>query len=313
MAPVAPPALTPGPLVSVIIPVFNREASLPAALRSVQAQSYRNIEIIVVDDCSTDASVATAEAACPEAVILRHAANAGPGAARNTGIQSARGKYVAFLDSDDSWVDTKLQRQVDAAEAAVDPLVVFCVTQTLVLMDGGRRRIRPTRGVAAGERWGDFLYIADGFAQTNTFMLSRDLALRIMFEPSLRQHEDSLFFLKAEANGASYLLVEEPLSIWHHDDRSDRLGYAPHRQRTIDFLALAGPLLTRKARLNFEARYLAPLQFRRHPLRALSMVSRAAFAGAIPARHLAATLARFIISERTLNRLRPRPPDVAGP
>ena len=99
------------PTVSVIIPTFNRSKLVVNAIRSVLCQTYRDYEIIVVDDGSTDD---TAEALTPYMDRIRYVyqANLGPGAAQNRGIQLARGKWISILASDDLWLPTKLEAQL---------------------------------------------------------------------------------------------------------------------------------------------------------------------------------------------------------
>ncbi len=98
------------PLVSVIIPVYNGERFLSAALDSVFAQDYRPIEVIVVDDGSTDCTEEIAQG-YPEIQYV-HQENQGPSAARNTAIASAHGEFIAFLDADDIWLPNKLSTQI---------------------------------------------------------------------------------------------------------------------------------------------------------------------------------------------------------
>lgn len=90
------------PLFSVIIPVYNRRELLQDALASVWAQTFKDFEVIIVDDGSTDGTWEYLQTLGAAVVALRQE-NAGPGAARNKGVESARGDYVAFLDSDDLW------------------------------------------------------------------------------------------------------------------------------------------------------------------------------------------------------------------
>jgi glycosyltransferase involved in cell wall biosynthesis len=103
------PAL--GPLVSAVIPAYNTERYLRRAIDSVLAQTYRPIECIVVDDGSTDRSAQIARS-YGERVRCIAQRNAGASAARNTGIQAAQGEYIAFLDADDYWLDTKIEHQM---------------------------------------------------------------------------------------------------------------------------------------------------------------------------------------------------------
>jgi hypothetical protein len=90
------------PLFSVIIPAYNRARLLPATLASVFSQEFEDYEVIAVDDGSTDETRAVLEAHSGRVCMLRQD-NRGPGAARNLGLQHARGEYIAFLDSDDLW------------------------------------------------------------------------------------------------------------------------------------------------------------------------------------------------------------------
>ncbi|MFZ2008101.1 MAG: glycosyltransferase family 2 protein [Stellaceae bacterium] len=103
------------PLVSVVIPVYNRAHLIGRAIASVLAQGYQHFEIIVVDDASDDElAAALAQTADPRLRNIAHPRNRGAAAARNTGIAAARGEFVAFLDSDDIWYPQKLAFQVAA-------------------------------------------------------------------------------------------------------------------------------------------------------------------------------------------------------
>lgn len=103
-------------LVSVVMPVYNSGRFIDDAIRSVLAQTYQNWELLVVDDSSTDDSVPIVErfAQQDSRIRLYHNANRKgmPSAPRNEGVQLAKGRYIAFLDSDDCWLPTKLEEQV---------------------------------------------------------------------------------------------------------------------------------------------------------------------------------------------------------
>ncbi|MGA1871247.1 MAG: glycosyltransferase family 2 protein [bacterium] len=100
--------------VSVIIPTYNRAKLLDEAIKSVLEQTYKNFEIIVVDDCSTDNTEEIVKKIKDTRIrYIRHEENHGGSAARNTGIKAAKGDYIAFHDSDDLWLPQKLEKQVD--------------------------------------------------------------------------------------------------------------------------------------------------------------------------------------------------------
>lgn len=127
------------PLVSVVVPVFNGERTLGRALESVVAQAHRPLEIVVVDDGSTDgtAAVVAAVAAAHPDVDVRLVAqdNAGPARARNRGIAEARGELLAFNDADDAWLPAKLAAQL--AALVEDPELDFTVCAFQNVADEG--------------------------------------------------------------------------------------------------------------------------------------------------------------------------------
>lgn len=103
----------PQPAVSVVIPAYNAERTIRATLASVLHQTVGDLEVIVVDDGSTDGTASAAESLGDERLRVLHQANAGHAAARNTGIASAGGRYVAVVDADDIWLANKLERQLE--------------------------------------------------------------------------------------------------------------------------------------------------------------------------------------------------------
>lgn len=103
------------PLVSVVMPVYNASRFLRQAIESVLSQTYQNLELIAVDDCSTDDSLQILreyQNRDERLHVIAGETNQGVSRVRNRGIQEAKGKYIALLDSDDVWVNTKLERQV---------------------------------------------------------------------------------------------------------------------------------------------------------------------------------------------------------
>jgi glycosyltransferase involved in cell wall biosynthesis len=130
-----------GPLVSVIIPTYNRRSMLREAVESVLGQSYQNIELIVVDDGSTDGTEALVRSNWP-AIRYVWQPNAGDAAARNRGLDFVRGELIAFQDSDDLWHPEKLALQVAVLRDRAEVGVVFA-----------SRRLMDERGNLSPKRW----------------------------------------------------------------------------------------------------------------------------------------------------------------
>lgn len=111
------------PLVSVIIPVYNREDVIERAILSAASQTYPSLEILVVDDGSSDQTVHKCRQ-FGDRIQLITQKNAGPAAARNRGIRQANGSYIAFLDSDDEWYPDKIEKQVELALKENVPMII---------------------------------------------------------------------------------------------------------------------------------------------------------------------------------------------
>jgi glycosyltransferase involved in cell wall biosynthesis len=177
------------PLVSVIIPVFNREYSIQRALASVVTQSEHNTEIIVVDDGSTDRTSDVVSATADSRVILvRARENRGAAAARNLGVEAASGEYLAFLDSDDAWSPDKLAVQLAYhREQKLGPRA-SCTGYLLDhAVSGSRQRRVPDVAVVNRHRMVDGCEVCPG----STLLVPRSTFLQVgPFDERLRRLED---------------------------------------------------------------------------------------------------------------------------
>lgn len=122
------------PLVSVIIPVYNYERYLAEAVESVLRQTYQHLDLIVVDDGSTDRSAEIAKSFDAGGVRYCHQVHAGIGRARNNGVELAQGDFLAFLDADDRWPEEKLELQLSAFKN--DPALEMVFGQAVQLQNG---------------------------------------------------------------------------------------------------------------------------------------------------------------------------------
>jgi len=256
------------PLVSVIIPTFNREAELQRAIDSVIAQDYPELEIIVVDDASTrPTNLDLSRWARDLLRWIELPVNGGGATARNVGIEVARGELVAFLDSDDVWTSDKLIRQVRSYLADGRPHDAVYYSQ-VVLDRGSSHLTLPERPLAEDESVGDYLFPWRGnLIHTSSLLMSRDLAARVRFTDGLRIHQDVDFCLRLQRAGACFRFDPEPLGRWHAEARADRMSYRPKFLLSLDWLETTGDLLPWATRQKFAAQLAskAPVYFWRTP------------------------------------------------
>jgi glycosyltransferase involved in cell wall biosynthesis len=190
------------PAVSVVMPLFNKERFIESALDSVFGQTFRDYEVIVVDDGSTDGS---ADRIRPRQSRLRYVRqeNAGPGAARNAGIRLARGRYIAFLDADDLWLPEKLQEQVSFM--ASHPDVAMCSTNYVAGTELGKGS--PRWSFSGTDDWqvtGNLFgaYAAGFIPQTSTLMVTSQAMREVGgFPEDVFRGEDVFTWFRVSSRG----------------------------------------------------------------------------------------------------------------
>jgi Glycosyl transferase family 2 len=195
------------PVVSVVVPSHNRARLLQRTLRSILAQHLSDIEVVVVDDGSTDDTSSVAVAADPRVVVLRNTTPAGVGAARNRGIAAARGDWIAFCDDDDLWSPNKLAHQLMEADAAGANWAYsgdVNVDENLRVLSGGPPP-DPEAVVALLSRWNP---LASG--GSNVIVRSNVLASVGGFDPTLRRTEDWDLWIRIARTGTP-ACAREPL------------------------------------------------------------------------------------------------------
>jgi glycosyltransferase involved in cell wall biosynthesis len=224
--------------VSVIIPCYNYGRYLPEAVASVAAQTLGDLEIIIVDDGSTDETAEVIAGLVDPRVRIRRTSNRGISAARNAGLDMARGEFIAFLDADDYWEPTKLERQVAIMDAEPEVTLVFTDFRRFSA-DGEVQEHQfsfvpelgqlPVRASAAG---GGLVIIGDAFTalaplpqlpawiQTDLF---RTAAVRdLRFAEELRLGEDLHYIMRCYLRGRAAFIGEALVHVRRHDSNSYR-------------------------------------------------------------------------------------------
>lgn len=285
------------PLFSVVIPACNRAALIGPTLRSVVAQSRSDWECIVIDDGSEDGDAlrdAVAALADPRFRYLRRD-NGGGGAARNSGIAAARGRFVAFLDSDDLFLPDKLAAM--AAALADAPAIAF-YAPVLVDRGVGRHWIKPSRPLGPTEDVADYLFVHNEVIQTSSLVLSRATAARVLFDPALRKGQDLDFCLRLQRAGVTFRMLDRPLTVWNDQAEAGRTSRTPGHEAPLAWLARARPLLGTRAYRGYRATVLAYDMARHRPLTAAVDLARGWAAG-VPARVVLRQALRAFLPRRT--------------
>lgn len=210
-------------VVSVIIPAYNESGSIADAIDSVLGQTYTDIELIVVDDCSTDDTPEVVRGYDDDRLTyIRHGTNRGAAAARNTGIRQAEGEYIAFLDSDDHWHPTKLERQVDCLRSRSEEwIAVYCDAEyetgsTIdVLL---RKYIYPNeenRGIEGSEALVKKLLAGDAIVGAGSTLLAKSKYVEEIggFDEAFVRHQDWEFLIRLLAHGKCAYVDEKLVTI----------------------------------------------------------------------------------------------------
>lgn len=210
------------PFVSVIIPVYNRRDFLERALDSVEAQVYRNYEIVIADDGSTDETKEYLKTIQHKYISLNHTGK--PGHVRNMGFLASKGEYIAFLDSDDQWKPEKLTAQIEFFTHHPDILISH--TREIWQRRGKIISQKKQQHKRQGYIFNDALIKC--IIGPSTVMLKRELFKDSgMFNPGLEIAEDYDLWLRITAqHPVGY--IDKPLVIkygGHHDQLSEKYGY----------------------------------------------------------------------------------------
>ncbi len=212
------------PQVTVVVPIYNSVSTIKRAIDSVVAQTYSDLEIIVVDDGSTDQSRnLITQWGIDNLSLIRHPHNRGAAAARNTGIAAARGRFIAFLDSDDTWKREKLERQIAAVDEPSCSILCACVTGYLLHKRSQTRTVKLDLSPSQFRR--DILFgctISPG----TTLLVDRRIFDEIgYFDEGLRRLEDWDWLLRlARWDGCEMLVLPQSLADIYEDPKKAKLS-----------------------------------------------------------------------------------------
>ncbi len=230
------------PLVSVVIPVYNAERTIAETLTSVLAQTYTNLEILVIDDASTDRSPAILQTYAqkdPRIKLLTNSTNQKVAATRNRGIAAAQGEYLAFLDADDLWAPDKIARQIDLMTTHDYPLTF---TATEFIDDAGH----PTGKVFSVPDRVDYRQLLRQNVITFSSACVRTAIAKRHPLHNAELHEDFIFWLEILQTDVEYAYaLNEPLTQYRlttgsksrNKWQSMRMTYRTYRAMHLNFFS----------------------------------------------------------------------------
>lgn len=207
------------PIISIILPSYNRAHILVRAIESIMNQTFQDFEVIVVDDGSTDDTEEKVRSIKDKRIkYIRHEVNKGPAAARNTGISYASGSYIAFQDSDDEWQSEKLERQISIFHKAGEDVGVVYTGFWRIFSD--RKVYYPSEKIK--NKNGDIHYelLNGNFIGMPTVMIKRECFNKVgLFDEALPPLEDWELFIRI-SRFYKFLLINEPLVLEYESNDS---------------------------------------------------------------------------------------------
>lgn len=233
------------PAVSVIIPTYNRAKTIQRAIDSVLNQTFSDLELIVVDDCSTDntSAILGQYGGNKRVRIIKHDKNRGEGGARNTGIRHSHANYIAFLDSDDEWLKNKLEKQMPIIQNADENIGVVYAYSVMQNEDGSNASIQ--RPSMRGDILSDLLY-GKCPAISSSALIRRECFQDHLHDETLPSFQDWDLWLQI-AQDYQFEYIPEPLCIIYLGTPAQATRNISSRLRGLDlFLNKWGDLIIEK-------------------------------------------------------------------
>ncbi len=243
------------PRVSAVIRTRGRPDLVPRAVRSALDQTVTDLEVIVVVD-GPDPGTTKSLASIPDdrlrLVMLPE--NAGLGGAMNAGVREARGRWIAFLDDDDEWLPSKLERQLAVAERSARRFpMVAC--RLLARSEAGDL-LWPLRTPDPAEPLSEYLFCqrglrgGEGVLLPSTLLVPRELLIAVPFREDLAVHDDADWILRAAATHGvrpEFVPGPEPLAIWNMQEGRPRMGTSSPWRSALGWIRESRALVTPRA------------------------------------------------------------------
>jgi glycosyltransferase involved in cell wall biosynthesis len=272
--------------VSVVIPTRDRADLVARAVRSVLAQTYTDLEVVVVldgPDANTERSLK--DIRDPRLRFITLAAPVGAAQARNLGVDQAQGSWIAFLDDDDEWLPEKIELQMARAQSSrfLYPIVsceLFARKSTYEVVWPRKEPTEPlSEYLLARNSWS----YGEGLLSTITLLFPKDLFYLVRFRPELRRHQDWDWMLRAaKQEGAGIEFVARPLAVWHQAENRGSISTAAYWRGSLEWADDNRNLMTDRAYAGFLATQVAPQAAREGDWKELPFLLRKMISGGAP-------------------------------
>ena len=303
----------PVPEISVVIPLYQRAHLIGATIRSVLEQTFQGFEIIVIDDGSTDDPAAAIASIGDARARLLSFGNAGASAARNRGIDAARGRFVALLDSDDAFLPHHLATMHELVTRNPGK-IAYC--PVIADRGAGVAIVKPSAAKRPDETMAEYLMCNRGFVQTSGVVLPTEIARAVRYREDTSFGDDTDFAIRLELAGHGFVMAERPGVIWFDLPDPRRLSADLPDRFPMRWLEDLRPHITKRAYLAYMGWHGAKGLMKRHLLKAIRAYLAAVLGGAYDFRVALVVFAQVFIPNGLYRRLadgfiklRRRPPD----
>lgn len=232
--------------VSIIIPIYNRSSLIKPVIDAILKQTFSDFELIVVDDFSDDSEKLKDALASYENLnyqYIRHEKNMHGGAARNTGILNSKGKFIAFLDSDDFWHERKLELCID--KNIKENEIIYSKVKD-------RGKVSPSIAYKDDTLIDEYLLVYNGSMQTSSLFMHREFSLKIMFDPTLKRFQDFDFIIRAgKIYNANFVFINMVAVNMGEEDRLGRISSSVDFEPAFFWLDKISPFLSDKSKSVF--------------------------------------------------------------
>ncbi len=267
------------PRYSIVIPAYNGSDSITQTLNSCFKQSVKELEVVVVDDGSSDNTLEVLGQITDPRLVVVSQKNAGPAAARNHGMRVAKGRYIAFLDADDVWYPDFLA-EAEKIYAQTPDKVIY--SQIIVDRGVDRYWIKPDRAMGASESIYDYLYIKGAFIQTSTMVIPASLADKVSWDETVTFGDNDQFAIDCWQSGTGFVMLEQPKTLYADIMSPTALSQLPifsgnseKYTNFFDWMETQKPHMSEAAWAGFQARFKSVAMARKAPLASFKLLLNA--------------------------------------